>query len=276
MGEKTLIKKAYQENLAMNSIWCKTIQTLNVVHKLHSRPVDTKEFPQKAKLIIKKNFINFWKLTFADRNREKKLSTYAVLKRDFHIDPYLNLPSFRNRQLISKFICSNHTLEIERGRFSKVPREDRKCSVCTLDKIEDEYHFLLECPAYAQIRSRVLQPRPILNSIEAVFTQVDHVKIGKYLKLAFKRREDIHEKNRIKYCVTKTSLNDMQLYLHKLNDTDKPYKPMALQPLRVTRDPNNILKLVITRKARPYKISNVSNNGMKLKLVRKGARIAPY
>ena len=88
MGEKTLIKKAYQENLAMNSIWCKTIQTLNVVHKLHSRPVDTKEFPQKAKLSIKNNI--------ADRNVEKKLNTYAKLKCDLLIDPYLNLLSFRN------------------------------------------------------------------------------------------------------------------------------------------------------------------------------------
>ena len=228
-----------------------------------------------AKLHVKNNFINFWKLRISDRNIEKKLDTYAKLKHDFHIDPYLDLPSFRDRQLLSKFVCSNHMLEIERGRYKNVPREDRKCSVCTLDTIEDEYHFLLECPAYTQIRSKLFQHMPTINTIEAVFNQVEPVKIAKFLKLAFKHREDIHDKNKTRYGVTRTSLNDIHLYLRKLRESDKSYKPMPLQLLRVIRNPNNILRLVITRKD-PYKVTSISNNGTKMKMIRKGARFSPY
>ena len=114
-----------------------------------------------------------------------------------------------------------------------------------------------------------------INSIEAVFNQVEPVKIAKFLKLAFKHREDIHDKNKTKYGVTRTSLNDIHLYLRKLRDSDKSYKPMPLQPLRVIRDPNNILRLVITRKD-PYKVTSLSNNGTKMKMIRKGARFSPY
>ena len=43
-------------------------------------------------------------------------------------------------------------LRIETGRYEKIPRNERICSFCTSNKIEDENHFLLDCKAYSQIR----------------------------------------------------------------------------------------------------------------------------
>ena len=52
---------------------------------------------------------------------------------------------------------SSHRLEVEVGRWAKpnkVPYENRKCKICNI--LEDEFHFLLECPLYAELRKRYI------------------------------------------------------------------------------------------------------------------------
>lgn len=39
-----------------------------------------------------------------------------------------------------------HRLKIEIGRYQKIPREERICSLCHHNEIQDEIHFLLVCP----------------------------------------------------------------------------------------------------------------------------------
>ena len=51
---------------------------------------------------------------------------------------------------ISKFRLGSHNLMIERGKWTKKELIDRKCNLC--DKIEDEYHVIIECPRYEKIR----------------------------------------------------------------------------------------------------------------------------
>ena len=38
---------------------------------------------------------------------------------------------------------SDHILEIERGRYKNIKREERLCQHCCLNKIDDEEHFNL-------------------------------------------------------------------------------------------------------------------------------------
>ena len=55
---------------------------------------------------------------------------------------------------IAKFRLSSHSLNIETGRWHKpkpIERELRFCPWCPT-KIEDEFHFILECPKYEQLR----------------------------------------------------------------------------------------------------------------------------
>ena len=35
---------------------------------------------------------------------------------------------------------------IELGRHNNIPRNERKCTLCNLNDIEDEFHFVLKCP----------------------------------------------------------------------------------------------------------------------------------
>ena len=62
------------------------------------------------------------------------------------------------RNIITKFCISAHKLSIETGRFNAVAREDRTCSKCNLNEFEDEFHFILKCPYYNDIRLQYIKP----------------------------------------------------------------------------------------------------------------------
>ena len=49
-------------------------------------------------------------------------------------------------------------LRIETGRHSHPPTPlyDRKCDLCQLNILEDSPHFLIECPFYVKLRSKLI------------------------------------------------------------------------------------------------------------------------
>ena len=53
------------------------------------------------------------------------------------------------------FRCSSHGLMIEKGRYYGLERDFRCCPYCEV-LVEDEYHFLLICPLYTEIREKFL------------------------------------------------------------------------------------------------------------------------
>ena len=63
----------------------------------------------------------------------------------------LNIMDQKTRNEISKFRCSAHKLLVERGRYQNVERNRRICN-CNVNMVEDEYHFLLACPAYSDLQ----------------------------------------------------------------------------------------------------------------------------
>ena len=51
-----------------------------------------------------------------------------------------------------KLRISSHKLRIETGRYDNLPRGERLCNLCNCNRIEDETHFLLDCPSFSSIR----------------------------------------------------------------------------------------------------------------------------
>jgi len=78
-----------------------------------------------------------------------------------------------HRRLISRFRCGCHGLHVDTGRFGKgsehCSREDRVCLVCMSSSVEDEHHFLFDCPAYCRIRQQYSHPFHQASSSEAAF-----------------------------------------------------------------------------------------------------------
>ena len=50
-----------------------------------------------------------------------------------------------------KLRISDHKLNIETGRYDNISRCNRICPLCGLS-VEDEIHFLFDCPKYSLIR----------------------------------------------------------------------------------------------------------------------------
>jgi len=45
-----------------------------------------------------------------------------------------------------------------------VERNNRLCTLCELNDLEDEYHFILTCPCYSDIRSLYIKKYYVRNS----------------------------------------------------------------------------------------------------------------
>ena len=102
---------------------------------------------------LKDMFIQSWMRQCTDCN---KSCNYQLFKNTFGIESYLvNLPVCYRIAMV-KIRTSNHKLPIEKGRYRNVAREERTCTLCNLDKIGDEFHFLLECPLLSDIRSKYI------------------------------------------------------------------------------------------------------------------------
>ena len=71
--------------------------------------------------------------------------------KDLHTLIYVNL------KRICKFRISAHSLEIEKGRYYNIPRENCVCLSCKAGKVEDELHLFLDCPSYAHLRQDFLE-----------------------------------------------------------------------------------------------------------------------
>ena len=100
--------------------------------------------------LMKKKYISYWRQIL---QHSQKLSFYYTVKQHYSPSAYLDL-SRRNpsRKALVKLRISSHKLRIETGRYDKIPREERLCNLCNSNKIEDETHFLLDCPRYSSIR----------------------------------------------------------------------------------------------------------------------------
>ena len=115
---------------------------------------------------VHESFVDTWKTTVNDVNKLSKLRTYSTFKCDIYMEPYLvNITNFKLRKILARFRLSNHSLAIEKGRHCKpkVPVELRVCKLCNFNCIEDEFHFLMVCPAYSTLRREFFNIREDLN-----------------------------------------------------------------------------------------------------------------
>ena len=76
---------------------------------------------------------------------------------DFSFKLYLECVTVKKFLIaVSRLRTSSHRLEIESGpRPTKTPIAERLCFLC--NNLEDECHFVLECPAYNDLRSKYIK-----------------------------------------------------------------------------------------------------------------------
>ena len=73
-------------------------------------------------------------------------------------EPYFELPiSIKRLRTLVQFRLGSHRLPIEQGRWTRVPRFLRRCTLCVHHAPGDERHFMLECPFLDGIRQQYPQ-----------------------------------------------------------------------------------------------------------------------
>ena len=79
----------------------------------------------------------------------------------FNSNMYLECVTVRKfRFALARLRTSSHRLKIEAGRWAKPTRKliaERLCFLC--NTLEDKFHFILECPAYSNLRSKYIKKR---------------------------------------------------------------------------------------------------------------------
>ena len=124
-------------------------------HFINLNPIDIKMYLKHIQERI--NDIAFQKQE-TDINQNKKMNFFNILyipnKRPSYVD---QCKSKSDRSTLCKLRLSAHTLSIERGRYLKIPRQNRVCLCCNNGDIEDELHFLLKCSSYKYVRDNLIK-----------------------------------------------------------------------------------------------------------------------
>ena len=126
LPDESLAKKALIENINLRTNWIKTIEKLVRTFKLLEAGNANKQF----KKATKENISNYYKISWKNKLADPdliRLKVYQMIKKEFEPSKYLDLPQFELRQIIAKIRCSDHALEIEKGRHRNILRGERIC-----------------------------------------------------------------------------------------------------------------------------------------------------
>ena len=133
---------------------------------------------------------------YSDTNNSNRLKSYCLYKHNFNLEKYLKVVSENKYKVaLSRFRTSSHDLRIETGRYDNIPQEQRLCNSCNMAKVEDEFHFLLVCPKYRDLRCKYFKRYfchwPTIHKLETLMSSTSNKvlnSIAKYIYYALKTR----------------------------------------------------------------------------------------
>ena len=101
-------------------------------------------------------------MDFQCKDKPRRNELLKIVQIEFETKQYLNFDlSFEKIKIILKYRARNHQLEAEVGCYHRrKDYEERLCIFCTQKKVENLYHFMIECPMYVNLRKEIF---PLLN-----------------------------------------------------------------------------------------------------------------
>ena len=188
LPDDMLAKKALLENIALRTNWICTIEKLLNLFQLTNNTDTVNKFNNYAKKNAQEIYTTWWENN--TRAVTSRLEFYNTIKDDLKFEEYLNIPEFHIRKGITKIRCSDHILEIEKGRHLKIPRADRICKFCSKNAIESEVHFLTECDYYDDIKRVCGTKLTLLN----LFHKTNLESLGKFIISALEKLQKVTNK----------------------------------------------------------------------------------
>ena len=158
-----LIKDALQDNHVMfqnkKDCWLSCVYMIlkecNLLRFFNNPQAMTRRHLTDLKKSLQSKFVKYWSV---ELHKSDKLRTYRKFKSIFMFEKYLtHVSNDSDRSNLARFRTSCHKLLIEYGRYTtpKTPIAERLCKQCVMNAVEDESHFLLVCPKYANHRIKI-------------------------------------------------------------------------------------------------------------------------
>ena len=152
-----LLKNMYDNNLYKSPWLTKIYDALdkcglvNLAHESFIKNVH--QFKHIVNRKLTESYVNQWRASLLENSQ---CTTYQSIKAGFGFENYLGLLNDCDRISLCKFRCGNHRLPIVTGRYQKVSREERLCTLCDSQSVGDEYHYLFQCPSAQAERSNCI------------------------------------------------------------------------------------------------------------------------
>ena len=128
--------------LGLSDLW---YNQENLTYKIH--------FPMIKQRIIDNCVQSF----YTDMANSTKCLLYKNIVDNFTLQFYLCKPiPITFKKQLSRIRLSSHQLLVEAGRHYNISRNERICPLCRKD-LEDEYHFVLVCHIYSDLRKRFIK-----------------------------------------------------------------------------------------------------------------------
>ena len=115
----------------------------------------SRSFKQK----LKDTYLQNWN-SLVDKSSSGQ--NYRIFKHKFEMNKYFTYLPFKQFRLLTAFRTRNHRLPIEVRRWSSIPIEERKCTLCN-DGVGDEFHYILECKHFNEQRRKHINAYYIHN-----------------------------------------------------------------------------------------------------------------
>ena len=162
MDDTRLTKNVFKYDLQLNGKFTRFISDLCEQHNIdqsftHRQLINLESIKQKAML----DYITDWK---QDVSNKPKLRNYKHFKTEFGVENYVKtfLPK-NKRSLIAQTRMSILPIRVETGRFVGEALDDRLCTICSSNAVEDESHVIFYCSGYEDLRAPAMQKMNMLE-----------------------------------------------------------------------------------------------------------------
>jgi hypothetical protein len=102
-------------------------------------------------------FLQTW---HASKENSSVLEVLNTIKHTFEYESYLDKIPNTLRFYLTRIRISAHSLRVQTGRYeqNRTPRDRRVCLCCNNGVLENEYHFIIQCTAFDECRSKYIDP----------------------------------------------------------------------------------------------------------------------
>ena len=123
------------------------LQKLDLLHTYNNMEVcDISIVKEKLYKLMQKEWVH-------EVKNKPKLRTYVMFKDNLDTEDYVKYNFSRHsRSVLAQFRLGILPIRVETGRFRNLELKDRICELCNNQQIEDEIHFLCQCPLYHNTR----------------------------------------------------------------------------------------------------------------------------